>query len=167
MTAYGIAHHLSIPYAATLNFAIKRSYLLELGGFNEAYQTAGGEDRELCRRITQMGETIHFVPRAMVIHAHPRNDLTSARRHIYQYGLSQDNSQDARNNRTIMMRIAIALAKIPIIGELGGAIRVLFRAFTRLGNIGYLKKAFYLPGIMYLDLCHTYGIIKALREYDS
>jgi GT2 family glycosyltransferase len=165
--AKGIANSPSIPYAATLNFAIKRSFLIELGGFNEAFQR-GSEDRELCWRITQRGVKIRFVPQAIVIHDHGRRTFTSAARHIYYYGVDTGQFRMLQHDSlSIFRRIGIQIVKIPIIGELVGLVRVISRALLRFGNKAYITKAYYFPGIMYLDLQHTLGMIYGLRHYDN
>ncbi|NJD60304.1 MAG: hypothetical protein C3F13_11660 [Anaerolineales bacterium] len=164
-TAYGFANRLSIAYAPTLNFAIKRPLFNEVGGFNESFLGAGGEDREFCWRIIQHGVQIRYAPRAIVIHDHPRKDFHSAARHIFNYGIVTGQFRAMYADQwSIFQRTGMKLVRIPIIGELGGFVRIIIRGMMRLFNGAFLKKVKYLPGILILDLSHTLGMIKALRE---
>jgi len=50
------------------NFMIGRDFFLGVGGFDERFPHAAGEDWELCYRIKKGGEEIVFVPEAEVVH---------------------------------------------------------------------------------------------------
>jgi len=52
----------------TYNVLIKRSVLEELGGFDNRYSHASGEDSDLAYRIIKSGHKIYFEKDAMVIH---------------------------------------------------------------------------------------------------
>jgi GT2 family glycosyltransferase len=164
-TAYRFANHPTIPYAPTLNFAIRRSFFNDLGGFNELFLNAGGEDREFCWRISQRRIPIRFVSQAVVVHNHPRKNFSSAVRHIYHYGLVTGQFRSIyRKQWSVPRRMGLKVAQIPIIGDLIGFIRVILRGLIRLGNQAYLQKLRYLPGIMILDFSFTLGMIRALRR---
>jgi len=50
------------------NLAVKRDRFLEIGGFNEAYLQAGGEDMEFAWRFKQLGLKAIFESQALVFH---------------------------------------------------------------------------------------------------
>jgi cellulose synthase/poly-beta-1,6-N-acetylglucosamine synthase-like glycosyltransferase len=52
------------------NFAIRRELFEGLGGFDESYGTASGEDNDLSYRVLKAGYKIRFSPDALVAHYH-------------------------------------------------------------------------------------------------
>jgi GT2 family glycosyltransferase len=52
----------------TCNLAIRRDSFEELGGFDEDFLEAGGEDLEFAWRIKRKGLTVHFAPDVIVYH---------------------------------------------------------------------------------------------------
>jgi len=68
----------------SLNLAIRRRVFLDVGGFDEKRRT--GEDSDLTIRLRQKGHVLHFEPRAVVIHAPPRNRAADLFRHNFLHG---------------------------------------------------------------------------------
>ena len=64
-----------IKFGGTYNLAIRRSLFQKIGGFNEGYRRASGEDNDLCYRILREGYLLKFVPQAIVAHYHPENPV--------------------------------------------------------------------------------------------
>lgn len=52
------------------NVAVKRNVFEDVGGFDESYRTASGEDNDLSYRILASGHQILFKPDALVFHYH-------------------------------------------------------------------------------------------------
>lgn len=52
------------------NVAIRREVFEKVGGFDETYRTASGEDNDLSYRILKAGYKIRFMPDALVAHYH-------------------------------------------------------------------------------------------------
>jgi GT2 family glycosyltransferase len=50
------------------NLAVRRDLFEQLGGFDEDFLEAGGEDLEFAWRIRQMKVTVRHVPEAVVFH---------------------------------------------------------------------------------------------------
>jgi GT2 family glycosyltransferase len=50
--------------------AVDRATLLAVGGFDEAFSRAAGEDRELMHRLRARGHRVAYEPRARVDHLH-------------------------------------------------------------------------------------------------
>ncbi len=55
------------------NVAIRREVFEKVGGFDETYRTASGEDNDLSYRILKAGYKIRFMPDALVAHYHTEN----------------------------------------------------------------------------------------------
>jgi GT2 family glycosyltransferase len=50
------------------NLAVRREVFLRLGGFDESFEEAGGEDMEFAWRVARAGLRVHFAPEAVVHH---------------------------------------------------------------------------------------------------
>ncbi|MEC8651617.1 MAG: glycosyltransferase [Planctomycetota bacterium] len=83
------------PFFASNNFALERDVFCRLEGFDEGFPLAGGEDRDMCRRLVEDGRDLVWVPDAVVDHYH---DLSAKRfwqqhfrygRGAYQYHCAQ------------------------------------------------------------------------------
>lgn len=155
-----------IPYAASLNFCIRKDLLRSLGGFNEGFTTAGGEDRELSWRITQQGVKIRFSPTAVVLHNHSRDGFLSAWKHIYHYGeVTAHFRLMVFSEMSPDWKAGYQGLRVPVLGEVLGLLRIGLRALLRLSprNLSgtHLKL---LPGLAVLDLAHTLGMISGFRK---
>jgi len=73
------------PFFASNNFALARERFVAHGGFDETFPLAGGEDRDMCRRLVESGCELVWVPEAVVDHSH---HLTARRfwNQHYRYG---------------------------------------------------------------------------------
>jgi GT2 family glycosyltransferase len=67
------------------NLAVSANLFRQMGGFDTTMPLAGGEDREFCERWRLAGRPLHFVPGAVVYHAHPLNLRRFWRQH-FNYG---------------------------------------------------------------------------------
>ena len=74
------------PYLPSLNFSIRRQLLLDLGGFDERFPFAAGEDTDFSFRLRRAGHTLWFEPGAAVLHQHPRSSPGDLWRHLYMFG---------------------------------------------------------------------------------
>lgn len=81
----GFAQHPDLKFFCSNNLAFPRLRLLDLGGFDETFPRAAGEDRELCARWNQRYE-LRFLPDAVVSH-HQLLDLRSFSRQHFRYGV--------------------------------------------------------------------------------
>ena len=63
--------HLPWHYFLTGNASAPRQLLLEVGGFDQAFQGYGHEDLELGYRLKKTGLTIEYAPEAVNYHWHP------------------------------------------------------------------------------------------------
>ncbi len=151
--------------AATLNFCVQRDVFMSLGGFDESFTEAAGEDRDFCWRLREAGYEIVFAPKAVVYHHHPRQDFSSAWQHLHRYGRATSQFRFARGGSTTW-RIANRLISPPLLGELAGLVRVGCRAILRVVSRPSLLRYWWaLPGLVALDCAHTLGMITGIRTY--
>lgn len=73
------------PFFATNNVALPRTLFAAIGGFDERFPRAAGEDREFCDRCVRQGRTFAYVPDAVVRHFHALTLRHFVRQH-YNYG---------------------------------------------------------------------------------
>jgi GT2 family glycosyltransferase len=76
-----VVENLSGGLLWSCNFGIRRALFSKLGGFDEDFQEAGGEDLEFAWRVRQNGVEVVFAPEAVVYH--PARRLT-LRRWLYR-----------------------------------------------------------------------------------
>ncbi|MBR4570498.1 MAG: glycosyltransferase [Candidatus Riflebacteria bacterium] len=62
-----------VAFGGTYNLAIRKEIFDRIGGFNEDYKNASGEDVDICYKILKQGYKIRFVKDAIVGHFHPEN----------------------------------------------------------------------------------------------
>jgi GT2 family glycosyltransferase len=72
---YLYAHHASLEATAPAfftsnNFIVAAERFQAVGGFDESFPLAAGEDREFCDRWQQHGGALRHVPDAIVLHGH-------------------------------------------------------------------------------------------------
>ena len=69
--SHGIGADGSIKYLVTANCAYRREVLAALGGFDEAFPAASGEDTDLTLRAQAAGYRMRLLGDALVLHDHP------------------------------------------------------------------------------------------------
>ncbi|MFA5088232.1 MAG: glycosyltransferase [Candidatus Omnitrophota bacterium] len=62
------------------NFCVRKNVFMEVGGFNEGYRNASGEDNDLSYRVRQAGYRIYFAKNALVMHYH----TSSLRKYLFE-----------------------------------------------------------------------------------
>ena len=77
--------HPDLKFFCSNNLAFPRCELLHLGGFDETFPLAAGEDRELCARWQQKYQ-LHFLAAAVVQHRQVLGILSFALQH-FRYGI--------------------------------------------------------------------------------
>ncbi len=70
-----VQRHLKMPryvdYLGSFNASYRRRVLEEVGGFDESYRMASGEDNDLAYRVIEHGYKLVFTREAKVAHYHP------------------------------------------------------------------------------------------------
>lgn len=81
------------PYLPSLNLSIERQLFLRLGGFDESYPGAAGEDTEFSLRLRTYGHVLHFEPGAHVTHQPERATARAVWRHLRAFGRAHYRTQ--------------------------------------------------------------------------
>jgi GT2 family glycosyltransferase len=103
-------------FGAGANFAVSRTVLKELGGFDEALgagtPSGGGEDLDIFMRVILAGHRIVYEPSAIVSHVH-RTDLAELTRQMKAYGsgLTAALTAIAAKNRRARLEIPLRAAR--------------------------------------------------------
>jgi len=86
---YLYSYYNALPGAAQFftpnNLAVPTDRYHAIGGFNESFVRATGEDREFCDRWTRHGYRMLYAPEVIVAHAHPLTFRAFVRQH-FNYG---------------------------------------------------------------------------------
>ncbi|HEX7765946.1 MAG TPA: glycosyltransferase family 2 protein, partial [Nitrospira sp.] len=86
---YLYSYYNTLPGAAKFftpnNLAVPTDRYRAIGGFNESFVRATGEDREFCNRWTRHGYRMLYAPEVTVTHAHPLTFRAFVRQH-FNYG---------------------------------------------------------------------------------
>jgi GT2 family glycosyltransferase len=144
-----IDHSGTIVWAAlyTGNMAVSRRALLDFGGFDERFPTAGGEDNDLCYRWLRAGRELRYEPALVVVHIDWRTP-EQLREVWAEYDRTQGmfyakllRSGDLNGLRFLVgdalglarARIAGTPARTPHVLALGRALRSIVRNWGRFG----------------------------------
>jgi GT2 family glycosyltransferase len=73
------------PFFASSNLAVPRDVFARLGGFDERFSLAAGEDRDFCDRCLHAGHRALYAPDAVVFHHHELTPVRFVRQH-FNYG---------------------------------------------------------------------------------
>jgi glycosyltransferase involved in cell wall biosynthesis len=87
----------SADYLVTANAGYRKAALQEVGGFNESFPCAGGEDPELSFRLRALGAKLAKIEGGAVLHNHPRT-LLDLYRMNWRYGRGAFNLTKAGYN---------------------------------------------------------------------
>ncbi|MCV7423757.1 glycosyltransferase [Mycobacterium yunnanensis] len=105
-------------YGTGANFAVRRSVMFKLGGFDEALgvgaPTNGGEDLDMFFRVLDDGWQLAYEPSAVVWHRHRADNAALAlQARGYGLGLGAWLTKIALNPRTMWFAIRTAVAQAP------------------------------------------------------
>jgi glycosyltransferase involved in cell wall biosynthesis len=78
-------HPASRRFFTTNNLVVPREGFMDIGGFDEGFELAAGEDRDLCERWRSSGRELEYAPDVLVDHAH-RLTLSRFNRQHFNYG---------------------------------------------------------------------------------
>jgi GT2 family glycosyltransferase len=87
-------------FFASNNFAVPKEIFRALGGFDQKYTFAAGEDREFCDRWLAHGYPLVYVPDVVVYHAHSMTFATFCKKH-FNYGRGALRVRRARARRRV------------------------------------------------------------------
>lgn len=136
ITAYGLRH--GSPFFASNNIALEREDFARLGGFDETFRLAGGEDRDFSDRCAKLGMPFVHRPDAIVEHEHDLSLRSFWRQHYcyghgaYRFHLLRTSRQGStilrdtsRMVRSMELRFYLDLIRFPFHGrETPGRLRI-------------------------------------------
>lgn len=89
----------AVVFLTSNNFAMRADRFHAVGGFDERFPLAAGEDRDLCDRWLRNGMRLVYTPDAVVRHAHPLSLTGFVRQHT-NYGRGAFHYHRFRRERT-------------------------------------------------------------------
>ena len=117
ITQYG--DRIDEQFFASNNFLVSRSVFMDLGGFDESFPLAGGEDRELCDRMNDLDYELRYEPSAVIDHYHALTRQSFWDQH-FRYGRGAYQYHVTRS-----VREGNSLSK-----EYGGMVRMMARFYA-------------------------------------
>lgn len=96
------------PAGGTNNMSYRRAALEEIGGFDESFPVAGGEDADLKWRLHQQGHSFLYLP-LKVTHLHPYS-WRSFRKQSYNHGKGRTYFERKHGGQPSRLKIALRLA---------------------------------------------------------
>jgi GT2 family glycosyltransferase len=146
----------------SLNLAMHRKAFEQVGGFDERFPHAAGEDSDLTYRLKQAGYSLIFTPEAVVQHEPARNSFRQLIRHAYTRGyfsLLVDPRYEGEIGLPRPLRIPFVLILAsPLI-----ALFATLRAYSRPKMVRYL---IHLPVIYLTKLAWCFGAFQRSRGPD-
>jgi GT2 family glycosyltransferase len=104
------------------NFGIRRDLFMELGGFDEDFSEAGGEDLEFAWRVKEHRIPIRFAPEAIVYHPARRLSIR-----CWIYRVFQDRWH-------LLYRLKTTRTRLAVIDESKDLVRITARLAFRIGS---------------------------------
>lgn len=151
---YEVWHDTPWFFFTSNNFLVHKEAFLKIGGFDEGFNNAAGEDREFCARWLNQGYKLSYLPEAIIGHAH-RLSLKSFWRQHFNYGKA------AVRYRTKLLSYGASLPK----AKLGFYVAML-KYPMRLSEFR-LSKRLTLSRIMAVSQLATFfGYIAGRRSHD-
>jgi len=155
-----------ISHCPSMSMLVSKEVFERVGGFDESFVKASGEDFEFCDRLQRWKGRILFVPTAKAFHNHQRHHFLSVWQHLYNYGFTlMQRREKSYLNKS--WKFFLRVASIPGLLETLGLVRVLTRIpkhihIARQPGSGYDLSL--LPGILALDVAISLGIVHGIRE---
>ncbi|MBU2258681.1 MAG: glycosyltransferase, partial [Candidatus Omnitrophica bacterium] len=139
-----------IVYLITANASFRKCCLDDVGGFDERYTFAGGEDPDLCYRLRKMDYYFKYNPRAVIFNRHKKS-LKGLANTYFHYGKGESllvlkNKSEWDITRTFSIKWFFNFFKIPVIIVLMAIVN--FIRFTlRLVKIPFKSLIYYSQGL--------------------
>jgi hypothetical protein len=135
-----------LPHGITANIAYRRSVLEEVGGFDESFPIAGGEDADLIKRVSKQGYSFKYIP-TPVYH----NDLYTLETFLnrsYNRGKGLHYLHERHGSKRDLKRVLLGLGAAPfflpkeILEQRGlkmAGVAVLDQMVSRLGELSAMR----------------------------
>lgn len=153
----------SVALLPSLNLSIERELFWAVGGFDEHFPGAAGEDYDLCARLRLRGITLWFEPRAVVAHHHQRMSAGASWQHMRSFGRAQVRLQ--RRNYGTLTAPRLGQHMRPWFGFIlaGAPLLALWDALSLCrGNRGLLPYWYTVPGMAWAKTGWYLGVVESL-----
>jgi len=142
--------------------SIRRELFTALGGFDQRFPGAAGEDIDLSWRLRQQGHSLLFEPRAIVYHRPQRNSAGAVWAHLHRFGQAQSTLwrlfpelKNTRKKRRLRPFAGLIVALAPLL-----ALRDTFALYRRLLPLRWF--VWLLPGLVWGKTAWYWGVAEAL-----
>jgi GT2 family glycosyltransferase len=146
----------------SLVLCLPRELFLAMGGFDERFPGAAGEDLDFGLRLREAGHPLNFEPRAQVCHKHPRTTAGGIWNHLRAFGRAH--LRVARRHPTTLggmaRRLRRAHAALIIAAALPLALIDTLRLYTRHRALHRYLQA--MPGVVWARTGWYWGLAEAL-----
>lgn len=167
------ARHLSISaagerrYLPSMTMSIRRDLFLDLGGFDERFAGAAGEDLDFSLRLRDRGQRLVFEPQAVVRHCPPRASAGKVWQHLRSFGrvhLAVQRRYGTRAAPRLSLRMrpwsGLIIAAAPLLA--------LADALALLGTNPALRSFWWaMPGLVWGKTAWYWGLAEALMAGGS
>lgn len=149
-----------LPYLPSLNLSIRRELFWEVGGFDERFPGAAGEDTDLSFKLRKRGYNLDFIPHAQVLHRHNRIGLGAVWHHLARFGSTWGELQRIHTDLTgPSLRIqALKVAKSWSV-VLALFLSLLDTLLMYIQQPKLLRYWYTMPGILWSKIAWHYGLI--------
>jgi GT2 family glycosyltransferase len=149
-------------YLPSLNFSIIHELFTTLGGFDESFSRAAGEDIDLSWRLRQRGHALFFEPRAVVYHRPQRSSAGAVWAHLRSFGQAQSSLwrlfpdlENTHKKRRLRPFAGLIIAIAPLL-----ALRDVVSLYRRLLPLrSFVQLA---PGLIWGKTAWYWGVAEAL-----
>lgn len=143
-------------YLPSFAFSVRRADFLAVGGFDERFPAAGGEDQDLCYRLAARGVACVFAPAATVAHRPARATAAAVWRHLHSYGRSHVGVVAAHPQAA---RTRLSARLVP----LAGLLRVLAPLLALADMLRRPLRPWLLPGMIWARTAWYWGVADGIQ----
>ncbi|PDW03884.1 glycosyltransferase family 2 protein [Candidatus Viridilinea mediisalina] len=155
------------PYLPSLNVMLQRDLFIALGGFDERFPGAAGEDIDFSLRLRNQGHTLWFEPEATIFHRPARSSAASVAAHLRSFGRVHVRLQREHQGRAaprlgphLRPWSGLLMACAPLLA--------LLDALLLYGRNPELRRYWYcLPGMIWGKAAWYLGVVEGMLAVES
>lgn len=150
----------NLPYLPSLNLSIRRELFWEVGGFDEHFPGAAGEDTDLSFKLRKRGYKLAFLPTAQVLHRHNRIGMNAVWHHLARFGSTWGELQHIHSDLTgTSLRIQALKTTGAWAVALAVALSIVDTLLLYIQQPKLIRYWYTIPGIVWGKLAWHYGLI--------
>lgn len=149
-------------YLPSLNIMLRRDLFMALGGFDEGFPGAAGEDIDFSLRLRNQGHTLWFEPEATIFHRPARSSAASVATHLRNFGRVHVRLQREHQGRAaprlgphLRPWSGLLMALAPLLA-LADALLLLWR------NPALRRYWYCLPGLIWGKAAWYWGVVEGM-----